>query len=253
MPDTVRILGLSFYNGSIEGAIQLSLQGGLILAPSGPGLCKLDQGGLYVEALEQADINLIDSGYLAISWLLFKHRKLKRISGLRYIEALLNEPDFRDSDSHYWVMPDAVKSAKICQELTNRGITLNPKDAYIAPHYKSGGPIEDEILLSNIRKAKPRYIIINIAGDKQELLGAWLKKELDYRPSIICTGAAIAFICGCQVRIPVWADRLFLGWLFRIFERPQYYIKRYWAALRLSSLVKRFGEEKPVYAKQKER
>ena len=42
--NTVRILGISFYNDSFERALEIAHQdGGLFLAPSGPGLADLGQ------------------------------------------------------------------------------------------------------------------------------------------------------------------------------------------------------------------
>ncbi len=49
----------------------------------------------------------------------------------------------------------------------------------------------------------------------QERLGYALRKQLSYKPAILCLGAAIAFLSGGQANIPNWADRLMLGWLFR--------------------------------------
>lgn len=63
----VRILGIDFYNDSLERALQIAHQeGGLFLAPSGPGLSELGRNSNYDRALQQADVNLIDSGYLAL-------------------------------------------------------------------------------------------------------------------------------------------------------------------------------------------
>jgi hypothetical protein len=66
---TVQILGIPFYNDSLETALQIAHNdGGLFLAPSGPGLSELGKNSHYDEALQTADINLIDSGYLALLW-----------------------------------------------------------------------------------------------------------------------------------------------------------------------------------------
>jgi len=36
--DSCKILGLYFFNGSLADALKLSRKGGLVVAPSGPGL-----------------------------------------------------------------------------------------------------------------------------------------------------------------------------------------------------------------------
>ena len=73
-----------------------------------------------------------------------------------------------------------------------------------------------------------------------------LKRECDFRPSIHCIGAAIGFLTGNQVRIPGWADRLFLGWLFRCLSEPGKFVPRYWKACKLVPLMIRYRAEPPT-------
>lgn len=58
-----RILGSDFFNDALELALKIAhSSGGLFLAPSGPGLSELGRNPHYDAALQNADINLIDSG-----------------------------------------------------------------------------------------------------------------------------------------------------------------------------------------------
>ena len=84
-----------------------------------------------------------------------------------------------------------------------------------------------------------------IGGGVQERLGYALKQQLSFRPGILCLGAAIAFLSGGQAAIPPWADRLMLGWLFRIVFSPRRYFPRYWAALKLIPLIFRYRDRLP--------
>ncbi|HAF58450.1 MAG TPA: hypothetical protein DCL00_02575, partial [Opitutae bacterium] len=92
----------------------------------------------------------------------------------------------------------------------------------------------------------PGSVFIQLGGGVQERLGIYLKENLSYKPSIYCTGAALAFLSGQQVKIPRWADRLYLGWLFRCFFKPSVFIPRYTKALRLLMLLARYGDQSPV-------
>jgi hypothetical protein len=65
---------------------------------------------------------------------------------------------------------------------------------------------------------------------------------LSFLPAIHCIGAAIAFLSGDQVRIPAWADRLFLGCLFRYFYQPSQYIPWYREARKLFSMMRRYRD-----------
>jgi len=69
---------------------------------------------------------------------------------------------------------------------------------------------------------------------------------LSYLPAIHCIGAAIAFLSGDQVHIPVWADSFYLGWLFRSISEPTRYIPRYWDARKLLPLMARYRDRLPA-------
>jgi len=74
------------------------------------------------------------------------------------------------------------------------------------------------------------------------LLGSYLKYNLDYKPSIVCSGAAIAFLTGQQAKIPSIFDKLYLGWLIRIIFNPFIFIPRYIKAFKLFFLMKYIKE-----------
>ena len=60
-------MGISFYNGKISRAIDQLKEGGLLTAPSGPGLSKdLVTCTEYKNSLQNSDIVLADSGLLCL-------------------------------------------------------------------------------------------------------------------------------------------------------------------------------------------
>jgi UDP-N-acetyl-D-mannosaminuronic acid transferase (WecB/TagA/CpsF family) len=128
--------------------------------------------------------------------------------------------------------------------LKAQGIEIPLENVYQAPMY--GSTIEDNFLVEQLQKRRIRHIVITLGGGTQEQLGLYLKRELDYLPSIHCIGAAIAFLSGDQVRIPDWADRLYLGWLLRCFSSPRRFVPRYLSASKLLRLLMRYRSELPV-------
>ena len=105
--------------------------------------------------------------------------------------------------------------------------------------------IEDTMLVSIIEQRKPKHIVIGIGGGMQDKLGSYLKHQLTYRPGIYCIGAAPGFVTGDQIVIPMWADRFFVGWIFRIIGRPRDYLTRYWKARFLPLLIIKYGTRIP--------
>ncbi len=235
------ILGIPFFQGSCDAAVRIAQRGGLIVAPSGPGLAQdLVQDPAYAEAVRGADLALVDSGYLACLYFLFHRRSLRRISGLAFLQGCLEQWSalLQRPGSSLWVMPSAAESSANRQWLAGQGIELATSACYIAPRYPRE-KVEDEILLQRLREQQPDFVFINIGGGIQEKLGAWLRARLDPPPALICTGAAIAFMSGTQAPIPRWADKFYLGWLIRILWNPRHFLPRYAGAVSLYRHMRR--------------
>jgi UDP-N-acetyl-D-mannosaminuronic acid transferase (WecB/TagA/CpsF family) len=109
----------------------------------------------------------------------------------------------------------------------------------------SSDNLEDPKLLSILESHKPKHVIIGIGGGVQEKLGFYLREHLSYRPAIHCIGAALAFLTGDQKPIPMWADRIYLGWFLRLARAPHHYACRFSAAFRLPGMIWRYGKEMP--------
>ena len=75
--------------------------------------------------------------------------------------------------------------------------------------------------------------MINLGGGIQEVLGSYLKDNLNYNPQIICTGAAISFFTKKQAPINSLIDMLYLGWLIRCIFKPKQFIPRYLKSFKL--------------------
>ena len=239
-----QILGLRFFVGGAQRAIELLANGGLLVVPAAPALKNLSHDPLYREALLQADVAIADSSLMVMLWNLIQKDNILRLSGLEYLAELLTCPDVREPGGSFWIMASPASAATNLAWLRRQGIKVLREDVYLAPVYRAA--IEDEALLHAIRNRRPRHVIVTLGGGTQEKLGFYLKRNLQPVPAIHCVGAAIAFLSGDQVHIPMWADRLYLGWLFRCLSEPARYVPRYWAARRLVGLMLRYRDRLPV-------
>ena len=246
-PPTHRILGIDFFDGSVQAAIAIMRNGGLLVIPAAPALKDLDHNLAYRESLLHADLCISDSAFMVIIWNRLQSQPIKRLSGLEYLRELLLEPDVRQPGSTLWIMASPISGKRNLAWLEGQGITIPEGHIYMAPMYGQHPPISDLALLECLDRLRPRHVIVTVGGGTQERLGLYLKRNLAYRPSIHCIGAAIAFLSGDQVHIPVWADRFYLGWLFRSLSEPKRYIPRYWGAFRLLPLMLRHRARLPVF------
>jgi UDP-N-acetyl-D-mannosaminuronic acid transferase (WecB/TagA/CpsF family) len=236
-----QILGITFFVGSAQRAIDLVCHGGLLVVPAAPALKNLAEDAVYREALLNADVAITDSSLMVMVWNFLQRDRIQRLSGLEYLVQLLARPEVRKTGESFWIMANPDSAARNLAWLSERGVQVLSEDVYLAPVY--GPIIHDECLLGRVRERKPRHIIVTIGGGTQERLGLYLKRNLEWLPAI---GAAIAFLSGDQVHIPMWADRLYLGWLFRCISEPKRYIPRYWSARKLVSLMLRYRALLPV-------
>lgn len=239
-----QILGVNFYVGDAQGAIDRMANGGLLVVPSAPTLKDIASTDEYREALLSADLAITDSAFMVLLWNLLQGDSIQRLSGLKYLKELLHEKDVREPGNTFWVMAGSASSERNLDWLRQQGIDVPPNCVYHAPMY--GSKVEDKELIEKLQALRPKHVIITVGGGTQERLGLYLKRNLDYLPAIHCIGAAIAFLSGDQVHIPEWADRFYLGWLFRCLSSPRRYVPRYLSAPQLLPLLWRYRDQLPV-------
>jgi len=243
--NTIRILGINFFNGTPQQVVNILKQGGLLVVPAAPALINIRTDSDYYKSLLAADIVIPDSGYMSLIWNLFHKRKINRISGLQFLITFLQDQEVKHTFSIMLVNPNQKETESNLTYLNSKGFGLRQNACYLAPIYNKK-KVKDATLLKIIEDKKPAYIIINLGGGIQEKLGAYLKRNLTYKPAIICTGAAIAFLTGQQAKIPQWADKCFMGWLFRCFKSPKVYVPRYFKAFNLINLILQYEKNAPA-------
>lgn len=257
-----KVLGVNFYRKSCADLIKNLPKSGLIAAPAAPALLNLVNDIQYQKALHAADINLVDSGLMALCWN-FTHpkQKISRTSGYRFLKSLIETNYLHGENKTFWLMAnerdrdlsmkwlnlEEMPESTRCGERLHENFNLKKESFYICPHYHSHA-LEDPVLLQILDQKRPPFIIINIGGGTQERLGHYLKINLQYKPLIICTGAALGFLSGHQTPIPLWADKLYLGWLWRCFGNPKTFIPRYIKGLKFIPLFLKFHDKSPCDA-----
>jgi N-acetylglucosaminyldiphosphoundecaprenol N-acetyl-beta-D-mannosaminyltransferase len=240
-----QILGVRFFVGDAQGAIEeVSQRGGLVVVPAAPALKNLAVDKGYREALLGADFAIADSAFMVLLWNLIDSNRIAKLSGLKYLRALIEEPAFQAPGNTFWVMPNPASAERNVRWLRQNGVNVTNDDLYLAPLY--GAVVSDEELVARIEERRPHHIVLGVGGGTQERLGLYLKQHVSYRPAIHCIGAAIAFLSGDQVHIPVWADTFCLGWMYRTLADPKRFLPRYWDARHLAPLLLKYRDRLPI-------
>jgi UDP-N-acetyl-D-mannosaminuronic acid transferase (WecB/TagA/CpsF family) len=247
MSSTERILGLNFFNGTVDEAVDaMSSNGGLLVVPAAPALVKLESDEGYRRALISADMAIADSGAMVLLWRIFTGRRVERISGLKFLTRLVARLAVRPDERVLWIVPSEAAHERSIAWLRSVNLT-GTADFYVAPRY--GSQVRDDTLVSKIDIQPPAHVIVGIGGGVQEKLGLFLKENLRARPAVHCIGAALAFLTGDQPPIPMWADRFYLGWLLRLLRQPRLFGPRYLSAFKLPVMLFRYRDQLPPLAK----
>ena len=240
-----RILGISFFNGTAAEAVdEMNRTGGVLVCPASPALVKLKHDQDYRRALQEADIALAGSNFLALLWKIVAGRSLRNVSGLSYLKCLLQDTSFRNSQTTFWIVSSPHAKQRAVDWLRAKELVIDPKNIWVA---EQG---EDYELLQKIETRRPDHVVIATVGAGQEKLGLYFRDYLLYRPKIHCIGAALGFLTGVERPIPDWADRFHLGWLFRFVAQPRMIVPRLGIACVLAGMVMKDREELPPLKKR---
>jgi N-acetylglucosaminyldiphosphoundecaprenol N-acetyl-beta-D-mannosaminyltransferase len=241
---TTQVLGIQFFNGDVDEAVaSMIARGGFLIAPSGTCFARLREDDRYRCAVLAADLAIADSGLMVLLWRLFRRESLQRISGLKYLKHLLGKLKDEGTGKICWVLSSERAEQNLFGWSRREDFPVDIENSYVAPRY--GLDIEDRNFLGLVEQHRPAHVIIAIGSGAQEKLGYYLRENLSYRPAIHCIGAALGFITGDQIAIPNWADRFYLGWLFRLLARPGVFIPRLSRAFELPWLIWKYGEKLP--------
>ena len=160
-----KILGVSFFKGTVKEACQKAQCGGLVVAPSGPGMAHdLQSCKFYAKALLNADLTLLDSGLIGLWAKCFTKEKYTRISGLAFLKEYL-DGGYWAVENSLWVMPDLAQSKANLKWIKDRyGAEISEEFVYVAPIYEQKGEIIDDQLLECVERLKPKNLFIQLGG-----------------------------------------------------------------------------------------
>ena len=186
---------------------------GLFVFPAGPALASIQNSNQYYRSIKKADLVFFDSGLFVLLLKIFKNINVKKFSGYKFLSLFFDYLKINKNKSIFSIDPSFEFSKYNSSELS------------------------DKKLLNLINKVKPNFILINIGGGTQEVLGLYLKKNLAFKSTILCTGAAISFFTKDQAPINNLIDKFYLGWLLRLIFNPLIFFKRYIFGLKLIPMV----------------
>ena len=225
---------ITFNNLDYKKFSKIISKKGFFVFPAGPALATIQNSNIYYKAIQKADLVFFDSGFFVLLLKIFKNIDVDKFSGFKFLNLFFSYLKKNKKTSVLCIDPNSKFSKSNKSYLKKLGIkkTYN----FLAPKYDPNN-LSDKKLLKLINKIKPNFILTNIGGGTQEVLGMYLKKNLKFRTTILCTGGAISFFTGDQAPINTFIDKFYLGWLVRLIFNPITFLKRYIIGLKLIPMV----------------
>ena len=210
------------------------LKKGLFVFPAGPALATIEKSKKYHQSIRHADLVFFDSGFFVLLLRFFKNINVQKFSGFKFLNLFFSYLKENKEKKVFCIDPNSKFSRS--NKLFLRKMGIKKIYNYLAPNYKIDN-ISDKKLLNLIKKIKPDFILTNISGGKQEILGLYLKKNLKINTTILCTGAAFSFFTKDQAPINNLIDELYLGWFVRLIFSPSIFLRKYVYGLKLIPMV----------------
>ena len=203
---------------------------GLFVFPAAPALANINEKENYYNALKKSDLAFFDSGFFVLLLKFLKKINVNKLSGYKFLNFFFYFLKKNKNKIIFNIDSDLVTSSLNHFFLKKKGV--KKIYSYIAPKYDVNN-IKDLMLINKLNKVKPDYILTNIGGGVQEILGLYIKNKVNFKPTIFCTGAAISFFTNKQAPINNFIDKFYLGWFFRILFNPKIFLPRYASAFKL--------------------
>jgi len=230
----VNFLGIKFYNVGYQYVLDTLLKGRKYLViPAAYALARSYYFKKELKALQKSDIAIFDSGFFCFSLRLIKNIKVDKFSGYKFLNFFLD--DVRNKNKKILSLDPSFEDLKYNKKYLQFKKFKFVKN-YVCPMYQDK-VIEDKRLIKIINEYKPEFIISNIAGGKQETLALYIVQNATPNSSVVCSGAALAFLTGRQAPITNFIDKYYLGWLIRLIYNPKLYLSRILFSFKLFFIV----------------
>ena len=166
---------IKFININNQEFKRFIIKKGLFVFPAGPALATIKKSNEYYKSLKKADFVFFDSGFFVLLLRVFKNINVQKFSGFKFLGMFFAYLKNNKKKKIFCIDPNINFSKSNYKYIKNLGI--NNLYNYRAPRYNLKS-LSDLNLLKNIKKFKPDYIIVNIGGGVQEVLGLYIKKKL---------------------------------------------------------------------------
>jgi N-acetylglucosaminyldiphosphoundecaprenol N-acetyl-beta-D-mannosaminyltransferase len=186
------------------------------ISPNSYGIATSDLE--FREALQKTDFLVLDGVYFAVASMMLQGKNIKRNQGPDVFYHFMQRAN--DAQMRVFFLGSSPQTLKL---IKRRAAFLYPQlnvETYSPPFKQEFSDEDNELMLAAINKYKPDIVFVGMTCPKQEKWSMKHKAKIN-ASLIISIGNVFDWFAGTQKEIsPIWF-KLRIGWLVRIFYRPE--------------------------------
>ena len=182
---------------------------------------------LFAEALKNGDYLIPDGASIvkACRWIKAKSNPKERIAGWDLFEFEMERLNKAGGTCFFM-----GSSEKVLALIRRRAADVYPNitvKTYSPPYKPEFSEADNKAIIEAINACRPDLLWIGMTAPKQEkwVYSHW--DELEIRCHCGTIGAVFDFFAGTSRRAPLWWQRHFLEWLYRLLKEPRRMWRRY--------------------------
>lgn len=186
------------------------------ISPNSYGISTKDKE--FKQALKTSDYLVLDGVYFAFSSLLLQGKNIKRNQGPDVFYHFMNRLNSQNGKAFF--LGSSEETLKMIKNRTNIEYPNISLDCFSPPFKDVFSEEDDKIMIEKINHFQPDILFVGMTCPKQE---KWAVKNRDKLNAglVVCIGNVFDWFAGTQKPIHPFWFKIRMGWLIRIFLRPE--------------------------------
>lgn len=217
--DYVEVMGFKVFSDKLDRIPVLHGNGARVINTISPNSYGLATGNAALKlALQSSDFLVLDGVYFAVASLLLKGKNIKRNQGPDVFYHFMDRMNVLGGKIFF--LGSSEKTLELMRRRTTEDYPNIRVNTYSPPFKEEFTDADNAAMVSAVNEASPDVLFVGMTCPKQEIWSIAHRHKLQTR-LVICIGNVFDWFAGTQKAIhPIWF-KLRLGWLARIFLRPE--------------------------------
>jgi N-acetylglucosaminyldiphosphoundecaprenol N-acetyl-beta-D-mannosaminyltransferase len=232
MPRTVELRSVEFHAVTARQAVTHILgslaagKGGVVVTPNLDHLRRCETDLSFGALLSEADLVLADGMPLIWASRILGRNLPERVAGSDLITTL-SVAAGHAGRSVFLLGGEPGTADGAAKVLIDRsGGALKIAGTYCPDFGFENDPAQMAQMIEALREAKPDIVFVGLGSPKQEKVVDIIRHNLP-QTWWLGVGVSFSFLCGHVQRAPIWAQKMGLEWLHRVWQEPGRLLKRY--------------------------